>query len=267
VVNRVKDLVQNEIYKMIHQKFIYLSIIFLIFVVVISGIGIEYLLPESSNVSSGYLFVLISSRTAISMIGIILILIFSSMLISYETSSGTLQMMLINPVSRLEFFLAKLITAMIFSILLLITIILTAFLVGKITLGYGDYTERGIVLFTQWQIVSNLLYCYLILLFPIFCLCSYGILISILISDVGFSIGLSVGSIIFLDIVKERLNLTPFLFQSYIETPFELAQDIVEGFGIDWTPKIFYCLGISGAWSVVFLFIAYLIFSKKDYKH
>lgn len=267
MVNRIKNLIQNEIYKMLHQKFIYLSIICLVVIVILSGIGINYLLPENSNAGSGYLFVLISSRTAISTIGTILILIFSSMLISNETSFGTIQMMLINPISRLEFFLAKLITAMIFSILLLITITLTAFLVGKIIFGYGDYIERGITLFTQWQILGNLLYCYLILLFPLFSLCCYGLLISILINNVGFSIGMSVGSIIFLDIVKERLNLSPFLFQSYIETPFELAQDIIEGFEINWSPKIFYCIGVSGAWIVVFLCIGYLIFSKKDYKY
>lgn len=267
MVDRIKKLIQNEIYKMLHQKFIYLSIICVIVVVIISGIGIGYVLPENSDAGSGYLFMLISSRTAISMIGAVLILIFSSMLISNETSFGTIQMMLINPISRLEFFLAKLITAMIFSIILLTTIILSAFVVGKIIFSYGDLVERGIVLFTQWEILSNFLYCYLILLFPIFALICYGLMISVLINNVGMAIGLSVGSIIFLDIVKERLNLSSFLFQSYIETPFEFAQDLIEGFGINWTPKIFYCIGISGGWIVVFLLIGYLIFSKKDYKY
>lgn len=267
MVGRIKNLVQNEIYKMMHQKFVYLSIICLIAVVIISVIGLDYLLPENSNLGSGYLFFLISSRTAISMIGTLLILIFSSMLISNETSFGTIQMMLVNPISRLEFFLAKIITGMIFSVLLIIIIILTAFLVGKVAFGYGIYAERGIIVFTQWQILSNFLYCFLILLFPLFSFCCYGLLISIIINNVGLAIGLSMGSIIFLDIVKERLKVSPFLFQSYIETPFEFAQDIIEGFGISWTPKIFYCLGVSGAWIVVFLCVGYLIFSKKDYKY
>lgn len=259
-------LIQNEVYKLIKQKFTYFSIICVIGIAVLWGIGADYFFPESTHSGSEYSFLLISTRTAISIIGVILILIFSSMLISTETSSGTLQMLLINPVSRFELFFAKAITGIIFSIILLVSTILPALIVGGICFGYRDYTESGITLFTKGEIFLNIFYCFSLLLVSLIAFCCYGLLISVITNNVGFAIGFSVGSVIFLDVVREKLNLSPFLFQSYVEVPFAIVNDIVEGFEVNWKPEIFSCIGVPVIWIIGCFTVGFFIFSRKDYK-
>jgi len=266
MIIRIIKLVQNEIYKLIMQKFTYLSITCVIGIVMLWGIGLDYLFSENTYFTSGYLFLLISTRTTISLMGVILILIFSSLLVSTEVSSGTLQMMLINPISRLEFFSAKVITGMMFSLILLISTIIPALIIGSIHFGYGDYIEGGIILFTKGEIFLNIFFCFSLLLIPLLAFCCYGLLFSVITNNVGFSIGFSVGSVIFLDVIKERLDISPFLFQSYIETPFEIVMNIVEGFKVNWKSEILSCIGVPTIWIIGCFSIGLFIFQRKDYK-
>jgi ABC-type transport system involved in multi-copper enzyme maturation permease subunit len=266
MINKIIKITQNEIYKLMKQKFTYFSIICVIGIIVLWGIGANYFFPEGTNPGSGYLFLLLSTQTSISFVGVILILIFCSMLISAETSTGTLQMILINPISRLEFFIGKAIAGMIFSFILFISTILTALIIGGIHFGYGDYVEGEITLFTKGEIFLNIFYCFSLLLIPLFAFCCYGLLISVFTSNVGSAIGFSVGSILFLDVIREKLNLSRFLFQSYIETPFEIVKNVTEGFDINWKPDIFSCIGVPAIWIIFCLCIGFLFLSRKDYK-
>lgn len=244
----------------------YFSVICGVGIVVFWGIEAEYFFPENLQPGAGYLFLLISSETALNFLGVLLILIFSSGLISSESSSGTLQMMITNPVSRLEFFLSKTIAAMIFSLILLSSILITSLIFGAIHFGYGDYVEEGLILFKRGQIFLEILYCFLIMLFPLIAFCCYGLLISVVTNNVAYGIGFSIGSIIFLDIIREKMNLSRFLFQSYIETPFNIVKSITEGFEVVWKPEAFYCFGVPLIWAIGCFSIGFVIFSKKHYK-
>lgn len=266
MIKRILRQSHNEFYKLIHQKFTYFSVISIILLIVLSGIGANYLFIEHSEIGSGYMFLLVSSRAVFNMFGVILILIFSSLLISSESSLGTIQAMLVNPISRLEFYFSKLIVGMFFGIIILGTILFTSFIIAKINFTFGDYIENGITIFTQNEIFLNLSICFLLLLIPIFSICSFGLLISTLTKNIGLAIGLSIGCIIIFDILKERLNISHFLFQSYIDDPYELAQNLIEGFKINWFPTIFSCIGIPGIWMILMFVTGYLIFSKTNFK-
>ncbi len=266
MIIRIVKLVQNEIYKIIKQKITYFSIICCCGIVVFWGIGTDYFFPENVQPGAGYFFLLISTQTALNFLGVLLILIFSSILISSEASSRTLQMMMVNPVSRLELFLSKIIAGMIFSFLLLLSIVITSLIFGGIHFGYGDFVEKGLILFTKSQIFLEIFYCFLIILFPLLAFSCYGLLISVITNNVAYAIGVSVGTIIFLDIIRERLNLSPYLFQSYIETPFKIVKSITEGFKVNWKPEIFYCIGIPLIWAIGCFSIGIFIFVRKDYK-
>jgi len=233
---------------------------------VLSGIGANYLFLERSEIGSGYLFFLISSRTVINMFGVILILIFSALLISSEVSSKTIQSVLVNPISRFEFYVSKIIIGMVFSVLIVATILLVSFIIAKINFTFGDYVENGITIYTQNEIFMNLSLCFLLLLLPIFAICIFGLLISTLTKNIGLAIGVSIGSIIIFDILKERIDISHFLFQSYIENSFELAQNLIDGFKINWIPNVINCIAVPGIWMILMFVTGYFIFSRTNFK-
>lgn len=266
MIIRIIKLVENEIYKITKQKITYFSVLCGVGVVVFWGIGADYFFRGNGERGTGYLFLLISSQSALNFLGVPLILLFCSMLISSEASSGTLQMMIINPVSRTEFFFSKAIAGLMFSLILLSSILITSLILGGIHFGYGDYGEQGLILFKKGRIFLEIFYGFLVLLFPLIALTCYGLLVSVITSNVGYAIGFSIGSVIFLDVIKEELGLSPFLFQSYIETPFNIVRSITEGFEVNWEPEVFLCIGVPLIWVVGCFSAGLFIFVKKEYK-
>ncbi len=266
MIQRIIKIVWNEFIKLISQKFTYFSLIALIILVILIGIGVNYFSIEQSTIGSGYLFLLSSVRTVISLFGVIFILIFSSQLISSESSSGTLQVNLVNPIKRFEFYAAKLIISIFFAMTILAITLLASIVIIRINYSFGDYVERGLTIFTQGDIFLNLFLCSLLLFFPLLSICCYGLLISTITKNSGTAIGYSIGSIIIIDVIKERFNISDIVFNSYIDTPFELAQQITEGFKINWMPTILYCIFIPMIWAIIMAGTGYFIFSKRDFK-
>lgn len=257
---------RNEMFKMFRSKLTYFFLACGMGIILFWGISANYFFADGSQPGTGYNFLLSSNQTAMSFLGVILILIFGSLLVSSEASSGTLQMNLVNPISRLEYLAAKLIAGWFFCFLLVLSMALPALAIGGLKFGYGNYAEEGLILFTRQQIFMSVVSCFLILLIVLLAYVSYSLLISVLTPNTGYAIGLSVGSILFLDLVRVRLNISPWLFQSYIETPFELVKSLTEGLSITWKPDIYLCLGVPLAWSVVCFMAAFFVMSRKDYK-
>jgi len=263
---RITALIRSEIFKMFRMKLTYFFFACGVGIILFWGISTSYFFPDGSQPGIGYVFLLSSTQTTMSFLGVIFIMIFGSLLISSETASGTLQTNLVNRISRLEFLSAKLIVGWLFSLLLVLSMALPALAIGGFKFGYGHYVEAGLILFTRQQIFTGILAGFLVLFVVLLAYVSYSLLISVLTSNPGYAIGLCVGSVLMMDFIKGRLNISPFLFQSYVEMPFELVKSMPEGFNIAWKPDIFLCLGVPLAWTVVCFAAALLIFTRKDYK-
>jgi ABC-type transport system involved in multi-copper enzyme maturation permease subunit len=263
---RITALIRSEIFKMFHMKLTYFFLACGVAVILFWGISTSYFFPDGSQPGTGYIFLLSSNQTTMSFLGVIFIMIFGSLLISSETASGTLQTNLVNPISRLEFLSAKLIIGWLFSLLLVLSMALPALAIGGLKFGYGHYVEEGLTLFTRQQIFTGIMAGFLVLSVVLLAYVSYSLLISVLTSNPGYAIGLCVGSVLMMDFIRGRLNISPFLFQSYVETPFELAKSMPEGFRAAWQPDITLCLGVPLVWTVVCFAAAVLIFMRKDYK-
>ena len=263
---RITALIRSEIFKMFRMKLTYFFFACGVGIILFWGISTSYFFPDGSQPGTGYVFLLSSTQTTMSFLGVIFIMIFGSLLISSETASGTLQTNLVNRISRLEFLSAKLIVGWLFSLLLVLSMALPALAIGGFKFGYGHYVEAGLILFTRQQIFTGILAGFLVLFVVLLAYVSYSLLISVLTSNPGYAIGLCVGSVLMMDFIKGMLNISPFLFQSYVEMPFELVKSMPEGFNIAWNPDIYLCLGVPLAWTVVCFAAALLIFTRKDYK-
>jgi len=143
---------------------------------------------------------------------------------------------------------------------------LPALIIGGFKFGYGNYVEEGLVLFTRQEIFSEIIVCYLVVSVVLVAYVSYSLFISVLIPNPGYAIGLCVGVALMMDFVRVRMNISSFIFQSYIETPFELAKGIAEGFKGTWRPDVYFCILVPLAWAIIFFTLALYLFARKDYK-
>lgn len=257
------SVVVNEIYKIFHQKVNYLYIFSIAGVVLLSIFEISQVIRGTNQ--WGFLYLIAAVQTTFNFIGIMVLLIFSSSMISSEVEKKTVRNILIRPVSRLNFFLGKAVAGLIFQEVLILVAVITGVLAGMIYFGFSDLVENGVVLYTKRQIITNFLFACLITSLPLFAVTSYGLLISSFVDSTPGAVGLSIGSFIMLDIAKEKLGFAPYFFSSYIGTPFAVINDMVQGFYFTWTPRIYYCVGVSVIWIITFLSIGIIKTKKRGF--
>ncbi len=263
---RTFSLIRLEFYKVLRLKLTYLFLASTALVIVIWGISSAYFFPDKAQPGTGYNFLLTSNQTTMSFLGTMFVMIFCALLISAETASGTLQTNLTNPISRGEFLTAKFAAGWLFSLLLILSMALPAVIIGALKFGYGGYIEEGLVLFTRRQMFSNIIVCYFILAVIISAYVGYSLLVSVLISNPGLAIGTCVGTVLMMDFIRGKLGISSFLFQSYIEAPFDIARGMTEGFIPAWRTEASLGLGVSLAWTLACFAAAQMIFQNKDYK-
>jgi ABC-2 type transport system permease protein len=254
-----------ELFKMFRLKLTYFLLGFIVLSSFLWGMAADLFFTDKSDASNGFIFFITSAQSIMSLIGTIFILIYCSLLISSETASGTLHLNLVNPILRSELLLAKMMGGWVFSLLITFCIGITSFIIGSVKFGYKDIQE-GMIIHTKSQIFLLIINNLLILSFVLLAFVNYSLLISILTSNSGQAIAFSVGGILLLDIIKYRIKISPYLFQTYIEKPFDLIKDNLENFGISGKSDVIQCFVVSLIWASLCFFISLLILNKKDLK-
>jgi len=165
----------------------------------------------------------------------------------------------------MDFFLAKLLSALIFQQILILAAVTTGITVGIASFGFADLVEHGTLIYTKEQIGLNFLLSCLVISLPLFAVTCYGLLISSLVDSVVAAVSVSIASFIVLDIAKVRFGFAPYIFSSYIGTPFTVVADMIEGFHFTWTPKVYYCIGISVVWIVGTILVGTMKIRHRDF--
>ena len=262
-MSRVLPLVSNEVYKIFHQKISYLYVFSIAGSVLLSIFGVSQVTGGTDQ--EGFLYLTTAMRATFNFIGVIVLLVFSSGLISSEVEKGTVRSILTAQISRLNFFWGKAAAALIFQEILILAAAVTGILVEMIYFGFSNPAENNILIYTKNQMITNFLFACLAVSLPLFAVTSYGLLISSLVRNTARALGLSIASFIIIDIAKEKLEFAPYFFSSYIGTPFAIVDGMIQGFYFNWTPKIYHCIGISLIWITIFLSIGTIKTIRRDF--
>ena len=260
---KILSLTFNEIYRIFHQKTTYLYIFSIMGIVVLCAFEVSQITRGANQ--HGFLYLTLAMQTTFNFIGVMVLLIFSSTIICSEVERKTIRNILTRPVSRMDFFLAKLLSALIFQQILILVAVTTGITVGIASFGFTDLVEHGTLIYTKQQIGLNFLLSCLVISFPLFAVTCYGLLISSLVDSVVAAVSVSIASFIVLDIAKVRFGFAPYIFSSYIGTPFTVVADMIEGFHFTWTPKVYYCIGISVIWIVGAILVGTMRIRHRDF--
>lgn len=187
-------------------------------------------------------------------------------IMSNEYKWGTINLLLIRPVTRLEILLTKFISTLLFALLAAITVIILSLIVGSVFLGFNALNyeiiiEVGTGFKSAW-IISEIFKTYLSGLANLCVMATFAFTISVLFRNSSIAIGLAVflmlsgNTIVGVFADKE--------WSKYILFANTDLKAIIEGKSLINELTIQFSLMMLGFYFILFLLLTIVIFTKRD---
>lgn len=197
--------------------------------------------------------------------------IFASSLIASETSRGSLRLVLPRPIYRSHFLHAKLTIGVLYLLLLFVVNLAVAL---PIALGYPERSafDEGVELPSRTGQIMILGIALGLTLLPHLATVCFGFLVSVLSRSVATAIGVAVGLIFCMLPIQAlveigSVRIGDYMFSSYYDDAMGIGNSIASGITSEsWRQqKVYYLLATSLISSVVFLTLAYRVFTRRDF--
>ena len=181
------------------------------------------------------------------------ILVIGGMGISREFSLGTVKTVLILPIRRYQWILAKLLGLVLLSWSLLIVVVGLGLVIAAISPGWGDVLRDGVRLYTAGQVWGNLALASGLTFVFMLPVCAFALLISSFFSSSGAAVGVTLLLGIVLETVTEMLDLGTWLFIHHLYRPFAMIEKLGKGLPFRW--------GETAAWGSTVALVTFVIFA------
>lgn len=212
----------------------------------------------------GYAFIAYAVPLALNLLGLLMILLFTSALISGELNSGVIRLILVRPIRRWEYVAAKFLTALTYAVALALvaSVAAWAFPLTRNTLT-GVAIGREVI-HTNFEMRNTYLLALAVSLLPLSAAIAYALLISAIVPNPGAAAGLTVGIWIVVDLVKNPLQITPYLFTSHLDRAWTVFAAKADGLNSGWQETFVPCAAVSLPAAVVFLSLTILIVQLRN---
>lgn len=215
MITRILNAYIVELIKAARLPFTYIAPV----LVVLAVIAAPLAYPVSRDQMSDYGFAAYAVQMSLNILGFLMVLLYCANLIASETASGTIRSVLLRPIYRREFFIAKALMGLSFATLISVFAGTAAwcmvFLIGDLAgVYYG-----GEMIYTDGQMRLAYVQALALGLLPLYAGVSYALLISVLAKNTTTAVGTAIGLWVFTDTIKYPLNVAPYLFSSYLESP------------------------------------------------
>ncbi|MBI2435609.1 MAG: ABC transporter permease subunit [Candidatus Hydrogenedentes bacterium] len=249
-----------EMYKVIHYKYSAMGPVLVLIAVVCAPL----LYPISKDEVSDYGFIAYITPVALNFLGFLLLLIYSAGLVSTELASGTIRQVLIRPVRRHEFVLAKLLNGMTYALLLTLIVGASSWLLAWLLGELMGVTYGGELLFTREEMSNAYLLGLLLSLAPQWAGVALALMFSSFFRSPMTAASGAVGGWILIDLVKYPLGIERFVFSTYLEKPWAVFSSRSEAIALDWFPGVWYVLGTSFAVMAVCTALAIVALQRRN---
>jgi ABC-type transport system involved in multi-copper enzyme maturation permease subunit len=229
MIGRVWTAFRVELDKAIRAKSTYLGPVLLIVAV---GAAAAHKLQAGDSLD--YSFIAYATGAALGAPALLMVLIFCSALVASEFHSGTIRLVLVRPVRRREFLMAKMLAGMAYG-LVLVTLVgggswLAAWLSGTI----DGVTFGGETIYTDVEMQRAYVLGVLFSFAPFAAAVAYGTMLSSLTRNPSVAVGAAVGTWVLLDLFKYPLHIEKGLFWTFWGTPWQLFQNQCDGLRAEW---------------------------------
>lgn len=260
MTGRVWNAYKIEVMKALRLKFTYAGPVLVMLVV----LCMPLVRTIDRDGVSDYAFIAYVTPVALNLLGLLILLAYCANQISTEMASGTIRMVLLRPLRRHEFLIAKLLLGMTYAAVLTLSASGASWAIAFALGDLGGVSFGGEVIHTTSQMVATYLVCMLLGLLPQFAAASFAIMISTFTRSSGAAVGTTVGIWLVADIVKHPLRVAPFLFSTYIETPWQVFASRCDGVETSWYPEALYVAATSTVSLFLFAAIAIYVLSRRN---
>ena len=250
-----------EVAKAVRRRYTYAGPVLLVAAV----IGASLVKSEWSSGGNGYLFLSTATPLALDLLGLLLLLAYCAGLVSHELGTGSARLVLVRPLLRHEFIAAKILLGMTYAVLLTASTCVAAWAAARVRgLDMNGVIYGGEVIYTAQEMVWAYVVAAVLGLVPQFAAVTYAVMVSSLTRNAGTAVGSAIGFWLAADLVKHPLQLSSFLFSSYLESPWAVFMDLSNGFSSSWTPMAYWCTATSAVAAFAFVMVTVLVFNRRN---
>lgn len=260
MLGRVWLLYRIEIAKALRRRQTLAAPLLLILVVLLSTLAH----PVERDGIADYGFIAYVTPLSLGFLGYVMLLVFCASLVASELDQGAIRFTLVRPVTRENFLAAKLLVGYSYAVLLTVMVAVSSW---TVTWAQGDLLGvhlGGELVYTGEQMLAAYVGGAFLGLLPQWAGASLAILFSTSSRNATTAISLSLGAWIVLDLVKYPLHIAPFVFTTYLETPWQVFSQRCDALDFPWFPMAWQCALASGAVIGVSVFLALAIFRRRN---
>jgi ABC-type transport system involved in multi-copper enzyme maturation permease subunit len=263
--SRFLPLLRNEITKAGRRKVPYFGIgaIGLLCVIIYAFAG----QVSSAASANAWGYVAISMELVFNDLGPIFILMFSAMLLSEETGTGTIRAALAAPVYRWEFYLAKAVVGLLYMLAVSLAALVFSAALARIHYQFGAVGDAMGIVYTPGRAVRELLLGIVLSWIPLGALVMYGLLISALVRSPGAAVSAAIATFFISEFAKHLVGLDPYLFTKYLGHSWVTLQQLAQGLDYQWRPAVWKMLGLSLAYGTAAFGAGLAVFVREDLNH
>lgn len=281
MIARIFALVEIEVTKLVRQSFFYATLAVAAAATLLSVYGTWKRFDPTFP--GGYVFgqtCFLQATSRGAFVGAYLVLVWTALSVSHESGLGFFRLVLSKPVRRVELFIAKYLTSLLFGGLTLWCVLLLAYGLSAWLFGFGDIvdlTETPAILMVPKANLDLVMRDAILLSLPAFAaLSAFGLFCSVLTDNAGFAVGTAMGAMMLLQLGSELApGLDTWNFVSYLPpmtfgkiagvSPLLYALDVSKGITGDWSSEASRnAILWPGAFVVAFLGLSAIIFARKD---
>jgi len=262
MANMVIPLLRNEIAKATRTKLPYFGFLVIsilcVLIFVVTGASLD---GETLN-AWGYTS--LSMQLVFTDIGLIFIAVFASMLIAEETAFGTARAVLSSPVLRWEFYVAKVLTGLLYAMVMSIISLIISTCLGAVNYQFGDVADSIGLIYSNKEVLVNFLMAFFLSWIPLAALVMYGIFVSTIVWKSGQAVAVTIGTIYLIDFTKHIIGVDSYIFTKHIGFSWQIFNQVAQGVDYQWTPQVWHMITMSLVYCFVMFAAGLVIFSRRD---
>ncbi|MBL7645836.1 MAG: ABC transporter permease subunit [Candidatus Hydrogenedentes bacterium] len=260
MIRRIWLLYRIEVFKASRRRQPYVGPLLLTALVLLSPL----LRPILRDGIQDYGFIAYITPVALNFLGYIMLLTFASTLVVSETARGSVRAILLRPVLREEFILAKVLLGFSYAALLTAVVGVCAWAVAWTRGDLMGVHVGGELVYTTDEMWKSYVAGALLSLLPQWAGVSVAVLFSTLARSTSMAISLALGSWILVDLAKYPLGIAPYVFTTYLEAPWRIFSGQCDALAQPWMPMAAWCAASSGLLIVLPTALAILVFKRRN---
>lgn len=263
--NQFLALLRNEASKALQRRLPYFGL----FGVGLVSVLVYFIAGRLSNAASAnaWGYTAFSMQLLFTDIGPIFVIVFSALLLSEETGTGTIRSVLAAPVQRWELYLAKCAIGILYMLVLSAAAVLFSIALAKIHYDFGPVKDAFGVVYSREKALREFLLGYALSWIPLCALVVYGLFISTIVRQPGAAVAVGTSTLLIIDLTKHLVGLDPYIFTKYIGYSWLTLQQLSQGMDYQWQPEVWRMAALSSAYIVVILGTGLTLFVKEDLNH